>query len=38
MELKRLKDMEEDKKQIENYPSSFTGFKLKLPDSLKTPW
>ena len=38
MELKRLKDMEEDKKQIQTYPSSFTGFKLKLPDSLKTPW
>ena len=37
LELEHLKEFEEDKKQVENY-QSFMNIKLKLPDSLKTPW
>jgi len=37
LELERLKEFEEDKKQEGNY-QSFMNIKLKLPDSLKTPW
>jgi len=37
LELEHLKELEEDKKQVEPF-QSFMNFKLKLPDSLKTPW
>ena len=37
LELEHLKEFEEDKKQEENY-QPFMNIKLKLPDSLKTPW
>lgn len=36
-ELERLKGLEEEKQNDEDY-TSLLGFKLKLPESLKAPW